>query len=156
MYKYIYDVNIKLFAEYILALFHTFTVRIQDKMSKFSRLFKRNFSTTKLMFIKKSFEEHNPILSYCQKMSSPLPAVLRNLQEETLKLNNSRMMSSPEVLSLIMFLIKAVRAKKVIDVGVFTGCSSLASAIAVGDGGRVIALEKSLKNVETARYESFT
>lgn len=101
--------------------------------------------------IKKSFEKHNPVLAYCQSMSTNLHPALRELQRETLTLGNSVMMGAPEVLSLNMFLMKAIQAKKVLDVGVFTGSSSLAAALAVGDGGTVYALEKSRKHNEMAR-----
>ena len=58
--------------------------------------------------IKKSFEEHNPVLAYCQSYSTPLHPALRELQAETLKMGNSVMMGAPEVLSLNMFLMRTV------------------------------------------------
>ena len=44
------------------------------------------------------------------------------------------MMGAPEVISLNALLIKSLAAKKVIDVGVFTGASSLAAALALPEG----------------------
>ena len=101
--------------------------------------------------MKKSFEKYNPILAYCEAMSTPLHPALMDLQKETLSLSNCVMMAAPEVISLNMFLIKAIQARKVLDVGVFTGSSSLAAAIAVGEGGTVFALEKSRKYTKIAR-----
>ena len=115
-----------------------------------SKHMRRKFCT-KPPSIKKSFEEHNPVLAYCQAMSTALHPALRDLQAETLTLGNSVMMGAPEVISLNMFLIKAIQAKKVIDVGVFTGSSTLAAALAVGDAGTVHALEKSRKHTDLAR-----
>jgi len=113
---------------------------------------KNIFSTnTRTPIMKKSFEKYNPILAYCESMSTPLHPALMDLQKETLSLGNCVMMAAPEVISLNMFLIKAIQARKVLDVGVFTGSSSLAAALAVGEGGKVIALEKSRKYTETAR-----
>ena len=43
-------------------------------------------------------------------------------------------MGAPEVTNLNSLLIKSLGAKKVIDVGVFTGASSLAAALALPDG----------------------
>ena len=43
-------------------------------------------------------------------------------------------------------------ARTVLDVGVFTGASSLASALAVGEHGKVYALEKSKTYAAIARY----
>ena len=39
-----------------------------------------------------------------------------------------------------------------LDIGVFTGASSLASALAVGEHGKVYALEKSKTYAAIARY----
>ena len=44
-------------------------------------------------------------------------------------------MGAPEIVNLNSLLIKSLGAKKVIDVGVFTGASSLAAALALPDGG---------------------
>ena len=46
----------------------------------------------------------------------------------------SMMMGAPEVVSLNAALIKMSRAKKVLDIGVFTGASSLAAALALPEG----------------------
>ena len=47
---------------------------------------------------------------------------------------------------------KVSGARTVLDVGVFTGASSLASALAVGEHGKVYALEKSKTYAAIARY----
>ena len=44
------------------------------------------------------------------------------------------MMGAPEIISLNGLLIKSLAARKVIDVGVFTGASSLAAALALPEG----------------------
>ena len=44
------------------------------------------------------------------------------------------MMGAPEVISLNALLMRSLAAKKVIDVGVFTGASSLAAALALPEG----------------------
>ena len=46
----------------------------------------------------------------------------------------SMMMGAPEVVSLNAALIKMSRAKKVLDIGVFTGASSLSAALALPEG----------------------
>ena len=56
---------------------------------------------------------------------------------------NSQMLAAPEVLALNSLLIQVSGAKLVLDIGVFTGASSLMAALALGEGGRVLALEKS-------------
>ena len=56
---------------------------------------------------------------------------------------NSQMLAAPEVLALNSLLIQVSGARLVLDIGVFTGASSLSAALALGEGGRVVALEKS-------------
>ena len=46
-------------------------------------------------------------------------------------------MGAPEVTNLNAVLIRSLGAKKVIDVGVFTGASSLAAALALPDGENI-------------------
>ena len=46
------------------------------------------------------------------------------------------MMGDPEILNLNSLLIKSLGSKKVLDVGVYTGASSLAAALALSEGKR--------------------
>ena len=52
-----------------------------------------------------------------------------------------RMLGAPEVICLNGALIKALKAKKVIDIGVFTGASTLAAALALPEDGKVVACD---------------
>ena len=44
------------------------------------------------------------------------------------------MMGAPEIISLNGLLIRSLGGKKVLDIGVFTGASSLAAALALPEG----------------------
>jgi len=85
----------------------------------------------------------DPIKQYCLQHSTPMHPVQMKLLEETLKHSRYRMMGAPEVVNLNALLIKSMAAKKVIDVGVFTGASSLAAALALPDDGIVIGCDVS-------------
>ena len=92
------------------------------------------------------------VLAYCDLMSSQLPPVLRQLQAETeARLSNSRMMTPAVILNLNMILCRALGARTVLDIGVFTGSSALAAALVTETGAKVIAAEKSGKYLEIAR-----
>merc|ERR1712126_592799 len=91
--------------------------------------------------VAKSYYAEDPVKNYCIKHSTPLHPVQLQLVEETLKHAKSMMMGAPEVISLNSLLIHSLNAKKVIDVGVFTGASSLAAALALPDDGQVIACD---------------
>ncbi|XP_023342535.1 probable caffeoyl-CoA O-methyltransferase 1 isoform X2 [Eurytemora carolleeae] len=51
------------------------------------------------------------------------------------------MLGAPEVISLNAIFIRSMRAKKVLDIGVFTGASSLAAALALPEDGKVLACD---------------
>ena len=53
------------------------------------------------------------------------------------------MSSPPDEGQLLTMLLKVMGAKKTIEVGVFTGCSVLATALAIPDDGKVVAIDVS-------------
>ncbi|KAF2356863.1 O-methyltransferase family 3 [Trinorchestia longiramus] len=64
--------------------------------------------------------------------------VEKELQDYTQKnFKNNGMMGAPVSLHLMGNLMRIIGAKRVLDVGVFTGSSSLAAALAVGEQGEV-------------------
>jgi len=77
-----------------------------------------------------------------ERMSRETPAQ-QALRVETRKLPGSGMMSRPESDALLQLLIKLVGAKRVIEVGTFTGSGSLAMALALPDDGRIVACDVS-------------
>ena len=83
----------------------------------------------------KSYETaHNPVLQYCVSHTTPDHPVQRELLEETMaSYKEFIMLGAPECLSLNAAVIRAKNAKKVLDIGVFTGASALASALAFND-----------------------
>jgi len=91
--------------------------------------------------VSKSYYDTDPVKDYCIQHSTPLHPVQKKLIEETLQHSRSRMMGAPEAISLNALLIKSLAAKKVIDVGVFTGASSLAAALALPEDGVVVACD---------------
>ena len=95
--------------------------------------------TNKRVF--KSYNLEDPVKSYCLDHSTPLSEIQKKLMEETLNHPRGMMLGAPEVLSLNAAFLKALKAKKVIDVGVFTGASSLAAALALPEDGKVIACD---------------
>ena len=92
------------------------------------------------------------LLDYSIRLSSPLPPPLSALQAESAQhFPNSGMMTAATVLRLNMLLCRSLRANKLLDIGVFTGSSSLAAALATDDNSTIFALEKSKKYIDFAR-----
>merc|ERR1712241_261593 len=99
----------------------------------------------------KSYQEEDPVKNYCLANSTPRHPVQLKLMQETMKLERSRMLGAPEVLALNSLLVQSLGAKKVLDVGVFTGASALAAALALPKDGSVVACDVSDTHSELAR-----
>jgi len=81
------------------------------------------------------------IQSYIEETSITLHPAQRGLIEETIKHPRAEMMGDVGQLQFFECLMRNMNAKKVIDVGVFTGCSALAAALSIPDDGKVFALD---------------
>ncbi len=91
------------------------------------------------------------IASYIQSISLREPEILRQLREETAKLPMGRMQISPEQGQLMALLAQLMGAKKTLEIGVFTGYSALAVALALPSEGKVIACDISDQYVAIAQ-----
>lgn len=79
------------------------------------------------------------------------PAVLRRLREETAALPNAGMQISPEQGQFMALLVELLGARRTLEVGVFTGYSSLVVALALPPDGRVVACDVSEEYTAIAR-----
>lgn len=66
---------------------------------------------------------------------------LHALREETNKMPLAMMQVSPEQAQFMQFLIRLVRAKKILEIGTFTGYSALAMALALPQDGHLITCD---------------
>lgn len=81
------------------------------------------------------------LYEYIISVSSREPEVLKRLREETSKLRNAGMQISPDQGQFMALLVQLLGAKKTLEVGVFTGYSSLVVALALPADGKVIACD---------------
>ena len=79
------------------------------------------------------------------------PAILRELREETALRTNAGMQIGPEQGQFMALLAQAIGARRYLEIGVFTGYSSLAMALALSDEGRVTACDISDEYTAVAR-----
>lgn len=80
------------------------------------------------------------------------PAVLAQVREETASMTNARMQTSPEQGQFLNLLVKLTGARKILEVGTFTGYSSLWMALALPeDGGTITCLDVSEEYTTIAR-----
>ncbi len=79
------------------------------------------------------------------------PEILRQLREETRTLPNHNMQISPDQGQLMGVLAKLIGAKNYLEIGVFTGYSSLSVALALPTDGKVVACDVSEEFTSVAR-----
>ncbi len=78
---------------------------------------------------------------YCLENSLREHPVLAELREETSKMSNYKMQIGPDEGQFLALLVKLIGAKKTLDIGVFTGYSALAVALALPEQGQVIGCD---------------
>jgi len=91
------------------------------------------------------------VVGYILKNSVREPEILARLREETAAHPESRFQIPPEQGQLFQLLIRLGGARRVIEIGVFTGYSSLAMALALPPDGRIVACDISEEYTRTAR-----
>lgn len=81
------------------------------------------------------------LYDYMQSVSLREPEVLRRLREETAKLPMAMMQIGPDQGQLMAFLVRLIGARRLLEVGTFTGYSALACALALPPDGQLIACD---------------
>ena len=82
--------------------------------------------------------------NYLINSSVKEPEILCDLRKETSKLDESQMQISPEQGNLLSFLVDILCAKFTLDIGVFTGYSSLVVALQLPNDGFVTACDTNI------------
>ena len=94
---------------------------------------------------------NDQLYSYLLNTSLREPELLERLRAETANIPDGRMQISPEQGQFMQLLLKLMGATKTLEVGVFTGYSSLCTALALPDNGQIIACDVSEKWTAIAR-----
>jgi predicted O-methyltransferase YrrM len=92
-----------------------------------------------------------PLYDYLLSVSLRESEILEQLRQETANYPNAIMQIAPEQGQFMALLIRLMQAKRAIEVGVFTGYSSLCVALALPDDGQLIACDISSTDAEVAR-----
>jgi predicted O-methyltransferase YrrM len=88
---------------------------------------------------------------YLLRVSVREPEVQKRLREETAKLPNAGMQISPELGQLLVLLVELTGARRVVEIGTFTGYSALWMAQALPTGGKLVACDVSEEYTQVAR-----
>lgn len=81
------------------------------------------------------------LYDYLLDVSLREDAVLKALREETAKMPLANMQVAPEQAQFMQLLIKLISARKVLELGTFTGYSALAMSLALPEDGELITCD---------------
>jgi predicted O-methyltransferase YrrM len=99
----------------------------------------------------KTLSLSSALYTYLVEHSVREPEILQRLRAETAKDSMSMMQIGPEQGQLMQLLVRLTGAKNCLEVGVFTGYSSLAVALVLPADGRIVACDVSEKWTAIAR-----
>lgn len=100
---------------------------------------------------RRSINLTDPLHEYLVASSVREPDVLARLRAETKPLEMAGMQISPEQGQFMRLLIELTGAKRTIEVGTFTGYSSLAVALSLPADGRIVACDVNREWTDIAR-----
>jgi len=91
------------------------------------------------------------LYDYLLSTSLREPEILTKLRQETAQLSIGRMQIAPEQGQFMALLVQLMAAKKTLEIGVFTGYSTLVVALALPQDGKVVACDISEEYTAIAR-----
>jgi len=100
---------------------------------------------------KKTLGLDNQLYDYLLSASLREPEILRQLRQETASHPRAGMQIAPEQGQFMALLIELLGATKTLEIGVFTGYSSLRVALALPPNGKIVACDVSEEYTAIAR-----
>jgi predicted O-methyltransferase YrrM len=91
------------------------------------------------------------VAAYLRMVTLNEPEALRRQRESTESHPSADLQTSPEQGQFLHLLARAANARKTLDVGVFLGASSTWVALALPEGGKVVACDRNAEFAEQAR-----
>ncbi len=91
------------------------------------------------------------LIGYIRNVSPPEPQCLRELREETASHPEARMQIPPEQANFMALLVRLIGARRLLEIGVFTGYSSTAAALALPPDGTIVACDISEEFTSVAK-----
>jgi predicted O-methyltransferase YrrM len=99
-----------------------------------------------------SFIVNEDVERYAEEHSTPDPELFRRLEEETRATTDlPQMMVGPLEGPFLGWLVWVSGARSVLEIGTFTGYSSISMALNLPDGGRIVSLDVNEETTAVAR-----
>ena len=91
------------------------------------------------------------LAGYLKSINPPEAEVLQRLRQTTAQHRMGKMHLAAEQAQLLAFLVQLIRAERCLEIGVFTGYSSTAVALALPEHGHLTACDINITYTNTAR-----
>ena len=91
------------------------------------------------------------LVEYVRGHQPPEHPVLARLRERTAELPESQMQIAPEQGAFMALLVQLIEARRILEIGTFTGYSSTAMALALPPDGRILCCDVSEEWTDIAR-----
>jgi predicted O-methyltransferase YrrM len=91
------------------------------------------------------------LYAYYERIGFRESALLQKIREDNIRLTQSNFQSSPEVAHFLRFLIQLTQAKEILEIGTFTGYSTLVMALALPEGGHITACDRNKLRTDKAK-----
>lgn len=98
---------------------------------------------------KQTIQLNDHLYEYLIDVSLREHEVLKGLRDETSTLSGSQMQISPDQGQFMAFMVRAIRANNILEIGTYTGYSALVCALAM-DKGRLVTLDRDPVMTEVA------
>ena len=99
-----------------------------------------------------SFIVNEDVELYAEAHSSPDPELFRRLEEETRATTEwPQMMVGPLEGPFLGWLVWVSQARRILEIGTFTGYSSISMALNLPEGGRIVSLDVNEETTAVAR-----
>ncbi len=99
-----------------------------------------------------SFIVEEALERYAEEHTTPMPELFERLAAETRSSTTApQMMDGPLEGRFLGWLVRLSGAKQILEIGTFTGYSSIAMALSLPDDGRITSLDVSHETTEVAR-----
>lgn len=106
---------------------------------------------SELTMSKKTLDLSNQLYDYLLSVSVREPEILRQLRQETARHSLAMMQIAPEQGQFMALLVQLLGATKTLEIGAFTGYSSLIVALALPPHGQIVACDLSEEYTRVAR-----
>ncbi|MEP7081794.1 MAG: class I SAM-dependent methyltransferase [Chloroflexota bacterium] len=91
------------------------------------------------------------VVDYVRRVGVREHPVLARLREETAPMPMAQMQIAPEQGAFMALLVKLIGARRILEIGTFTGYSSTAMALAMPEDGRIVCCDVSREWTDVAR-----